>query len=90
MLETLYKLFSSVLGMRLKPILDNLLESEQKAYIPWIFISKCTRNTYDIFQHAKINNLPGFILLVDFEKAFDSVSFDFILNTLNVFNFARF
>ena len=42
---------------------------------------------YDIFQHAKTNNLPGFILLIDFKKAFDSVSFDLILTTLYVLNF---
>ena len=43
----------------------------------------------DIFQHAKMYNLPGFILLIDFEKAFDSVSFDLILTALNVFNFGK-
>ena len=89
LLETLYKLLSSLLAMRLKPVLNNLLGCEQKAYIPGRFISECTRNTYDIFQHEKIINLPGFILLTDFEKAFDSVGFDFILTTLDVFNFGE-
>ena len=41
------------------------------------FISECTINTYDRFHCAKQNKLPGIILLIDFEKAFDSVSFDF-------------
>ena len=35
--------------------------------------------------YAKSNNKPGIGLLVDFEKAFDSVSFEFILITLNIF-----
>ena len=61
--------------------LDRILENEQKAYVPGRFISECTRNTYDIFTQAKENNLPGIILLIDFEKAFDSVSFEFILTT---------
>ena len=51
----------------------------------------------DLFQNAletrmtffSMQNLPGFILLIDFEKAFDSVSFDFILTTLDVFNFGE-
>ena len=33
------------------------------------------------------NNLPGIILLVDFEKAFDSISFEFIMTTLELFYF---
>ena len=33
LLETLYKILSSTLAARLKPVLDNLLEHEQKAYV---------------------------------------------------------
>ena len=68
LLETLSKLLSSTLASRLKPILDKILEDEQKAYVPGRFISECTRNTFYIFKHAKENNLPGMIMLVDFEK----------------------
>ena len=87
MLKTLYKLLSSTLAQRLKPVFDNLLGVEQKAYIPGRFISECTRNMYDLFHSAKQNNLPGIILLVDFEKAFDSVSFKIIMTTLELFEF---
>ena len=73
LLETFYKLLSSILALRLKHVLDNLLGCEEKAYIPGRFISEYTRNTYDLFHSAKQNNLPGIILLVDFEKAFDRV-----------------
>ena len=55
------------------------------AYIPGRYIAECTRNTYDIFTHAKENNLPGMLLLIDFEKAFDSVNFEFIVTTLEIF-----
>ena len=34
LLETLYKILSSTLAARLKPVLDNLLGHEQKAYAP--------------------------------------------------------
>ena len=71
--------------MHLKHVLDNLLGCEQKAYIPGRFISECMRNTYDLFHHVKQNNLPGIILLIDFEKAFNSVRFDLILTTLDIF-----
>ena len=75
LLNMFYKLISSVLGERLTPVLERIIGSEQKAYIPGRFICEVTRTTYDIFQYAKQNNLPGMILLIDFQKAFDSVSF---------------
>ena len=53
------------------------------AYIPGRYIAECTRNTYDIFNYAKDNNLPGMLLLVDFEKAFDSVT------TLEIYGFGE-
>ena len=46
--------------------------------LPGRFISECTRNAYDLLIHTKENNLPGMLLLLDFEKAFDSVDFGFI------------
>ena len=75
---------------RIKPVLDSLIGSWQKAYLPGRFIGDATRNTYDLFQYAKNSNLPGIILLIDFSKAFDSISYNFILSTLNIFNFCPF
>ena len=74
-METLYKLISATLANRMKPTLDKIIGKSQMAYIPGRYRAECTRNTYDIFNHAKDNNLPGMLLLVDLEKAFDSVNF---------------
>ena len=89
LLDTLYKFFSSTLASRLKATLDRILGNEQKAYVPGHFISECTRNNYDIFSHTKENNLPGIILLIDVEKDFNSVSFEFIITTLEFFYFGE-
>ena len=89
LLDTLYKLLSSTLATRLKSALDTLLGHKQKAYVPGRFIAECNRNIYDIFTYAKNNNLPGMLFSVDFEKAFNSVSFEFILTTLDILNFGE-
>ena len=49
-----------------------------------------TRTIYDIMQSADENNIPGLLLLVDFEKAFDSLSWSFIEKVLTFFNFGTF
>ena len=75
LLEISYKIISAIQPKRSKPVLDNLMGYKQKTYIPGRFISECTRTAYDIFEPAKENNLPGMMLLIYFEKDFDSVSF---------------
>ena len=73
LLNIFYKIISSVLGERLKPVLERNASHEHKAYLPGRFIGEVTRITYDLFQYAKQNNQPGMIMLIDFKKAFDSV-----------------
>ena len=68
LLNTFYKLISSIVTEALKPVLERIIGSEQKPYIPGIFIGEVNRTTYDIFKYAKQKNLPGIILLIDFQK----------------------
>ena len=60
------------------------------AYIPGRYIAECTHITYDLFNHAKVNNLPGMMLMIDFEKAFDSLDFLFLIDTLEMFGFGEY
>lgn len=83
LLNTLYKIISAVLAFRLKYDILRILGSDQKAYILGRYIGEVHRSTYDSFHHAKTKNLPGMAVMVNFEKAFDSVSFV----TLELFGF---
>ena len=53
------------------------------------YIGEAIRTTYDILDYAKVNNKAGLLLLIDFEKAYDSISFQFITRVLNFFNFGK-
>ena len=48
-------------------------------------MGECIRNTYDVMEYAKTNNISGLLLLIDFEKAFDSISHSFIIKALHFF-----
>ena len=48
---------------------------------------KDTCGIYDIIQRSNELKIPGMILLIDFEKAFDSISWSFMYKALHFFNF---
>ena len=45
---------------------------------------------YDIISQTEVQDKPGMVLLLDFEKAFDSVSWNYIIKVLQFFNFGDY
>ena len=62
-------------------------QSDQTGFLRDRFIGENTRLVYDIVQYCEEHRIPGLLMLIDFEKAFDSLSFNFIEKTLEYFNF---
>ena len=74
LLSVLYKIASSAIANRLKKVLDILISKSQTGFISGRFIGENTRLVYDIMHCVEKNNSQGLLMLVDFQKAFDSVS----------------
>ena len=87
LLNVVYKLASSVIANRIKTVLESLVHEDQKGFIPGRCIAENVRLIYDVLFETKKQELPGLILSVDFEKAFDTVSWKFIESVLKYFNF---
>ena len=87
LLNHVYKILSGALAERLKPTLENIIHPDQKGFVSGRFIGECVRNTYDLLEYAKSKNRAGMLLLIDFEKAFDSISHSFIIKCLHFFGF---
>ena len=87
MLNVIYKLASSVIANRLKTVLNRIINEDQKCFISRRFIGESIRLIYDILFETKEQNIPGLLLSIDFQQAFDSVSCKFISKTLDYFNF---
>ena len=49
--------------------------------------SKPVRTVDDIVDYTKRNHLPGILIAIDFEKAFDTLNFNFLVRTLHKSNF---
>ena len=87
LLNTVYKIASGCIANRIKKVLDKLINTDQTGFIEGRFIGENTRLVYDVLQFTEEQNIPGLLLLIDFEKAFDSVSWSFINKVLKFFKF---
>ena len=87
LLNTIYKIASGSIASRIKNVLDKLIATEQTGLIKDRYIGENTRLVYDLLQFTEEQNIPGLLLLIDFEKAFDSLSWSFIHKVLQFFNF---
>ena len=74
LLNVIYKLASSVIANRIKTILDKVIHEDQKGFISGRFIGENVRLIYDILFETKQQDIPGLLLSIDFQQAFDSVS----------------
>ena len=89
LLNSIYKFYSGILAERIKKILPKLIHLDQKGFINGRFIEENTRITSDIINECNSQKINGLIILIDFEKAFDSISWNFILDILKKFNFGQ-
>lgn len=70
-------------------VLDKLINKDQTGFLAGRYIGENTRLLYDVMKFTEDNDIPGMILMVDFEKAFDSVSWKFIEKVLIYFGFGN-
>ena len=73
-----FNIASSCIANRIKPILRNIISETQKWFLKGRYIGECTRLAYDLIDKLEEDDIPGLLLLIDFEKAFDTVEWSFI------------
>ena len=83
------KIASKAITLRLEKVLSDLISAEQCAYVKGRNIFDAVRTIGDIMDYTKLYNLPGLMVTIDFEKAFDSLSWNFLFKTLEKFNFGE-
>ena len=89
LLNVFYKLISGCISQRIKLTLNTLISKTQTGFISGRYIGENTRLVYDIMSHAESNNIPGLLVLVDFEKAFDSIAWSFVYKVMKLYGFGE-
>ena len=81
------KILSNAFAGKLRPILPSIISPNQTAYVEKRCISESGRFISDIIEICGNKNIPGFLVTMDLEKAFDSLDHDFLLRILKKFGF---
>ena len=89
LLNTSYKIASACIAARIKHVLPSIIHGDQTGFLAGRYIGENVRLIYDVLYHTEKYSIPGQILLIDFLKAFDSVSWSFIEKCLDFFNFGE-
>lgn len=89
LLNTDYKIFSGSIASRLKKRIADIISETQSVFIKGRVIHNNIRLVMDLLDYSDLIDDDGFILFLDFYKAFDSVEHEFILKTLHYFGFGE-
>jgi hypothetical protein len=84
-----YKLLTKTLGQRLKTVLPTIIHKDQNRFVPGGSIFFSSHTARDILFYCKKENLDLILLALDYTKAFDSVNFEFVHKTFDLFNFGE-
>ncbi len=87
LLNTDYKILTKGLASRLKKVLPSIIDSDQTGFLEGRYIGENIRTIADLIEYTSLKDMPGILLLIDFEKAFDTVKWSYIIKCLKYFNF---
>lgn len=85
----MYKIAAKVIANHIKSVLPRLINKDQTGFMKGRFIGENIRLIDSIIRYAAENNIPGLLLFIDFEKAFDSLEWSFIYESMRFFGFGR-
>ena len=85
-----YKIMAKILAMRLQVVIPYLISTDQSGCIKGRSTFNNIRSMIDVIDHVNMQKLPGIMFFIDYEKAFDTVSWNFLYKTLKALNFGPF
>lgn len=87
--NTDYKILAKVLALRMSIVIQKVINEDQVGYLKGRNIATVLRTIDDVINYLNVTGKAGYLLAIDYAKAFDSISRDFLLQTFDVFGFGR-
>ena len=83
------KLFSKTYAERLKASMPSLVHPNQVAYVKKRFIGEGIRTIEETMHYTKNQKIEAYAMAIDFEKAFDSIDWNYLWEALEAYNIPR-
>lgn len=84
-----YKLYTSILARRVEKVLPQLIHTDQTGFVPQRQTHDNIRRSLHVLSHIQEHKLQALLISLDAEKAFDSVSWEFLYLVLEKFGFHK-
>ena len=75
MLNVDYKILAKVIAKRIEPVFPKLIYPNQTGFIKGRFTGQNIRLLNDLMEFTDDQKVPGILLFIGFEKAFDTIEF---------------
>ena len=85
-----YKLLTRVLAKRLQGVVSKIVHENQSGFIKGRQITKVLRELDDVIERDKFYKASNLLLAIDFEKAFDTISCQFIMQMCDNFGIGEY
>jgi hypothetical protein len=82
LINVIFKLISKAYAIRLSPVAHRIISSSQSAFIKGRHIHDGALALHEIVHELRVKKTKGVILKLDFEKAYDRVSWAFLRDVL--------
>lgn len=89
MLNTDLKILSKILANRLKEVMPKIIGTNQAYGVKGRDIADVTISIKDTIRYMREKKTEGYVISLDFEKAFDRVEHEFLFGVLNSFGFGE-
>ena len=89
LLGCLYKIIAKLLANRLSQVMSKIISVNQLAFLKGRQIVDSVLIANEIANYAKRKGMKLMLHKVDFEKAFDSVNWDFLISIMEQMGFGR-
>jgi len=84
----MYKIVAKLLAKRMKKVMPSIIDEAQSAFIEGRHLLHSALIANEVIEEAKRSNKSCLVFKVDYEKAYDSVSWDFLLYMLRRIGFS--